>query len=272
MKPLLKWAGGKTKLLPELLKHVPARIGCYVEPFVGGGALFFELASRDVFKSAVLTDKNAELINFYAQVQRNPHGLIEVAGKLAKEYSEAHFYEVRDLFNLRRGVSTKRIDIEKAAMFLYLNKTCFNGLWRVNRKGLFNVPWGKYASPTIVDADAIFQASALLKKVVLAVSDFEGAVMGGGDFIYCDPPYDVVSETADFTGYTAGGFGWSEQERLERWARKLDARVVMSNADTPRIRKLYDKGWKLHGVKAARAINSKGDKRGKVGELIMVKR
>ena len=267
MNPILKWAGGKRRLLPELLKHVPKKIECYAEPFVGGGALFFEIQDR--CEEAILCDANAELINFYHVVQASPRLLItRMKGYV---YDEENYYAVRAIDPKELGV------IDRAARFLYLNKTCFNGLWRVNKEGRFNVPFGRYTNPTICDADAIRAACDVLTKATLQPRDFEqSTAFADADFIYCDPPYDIVSKTSSFTKYAKDDFTWADQERLEAWARARvgdGSVVVLSNAKTKRIEKLYSgKIWTTRTVKAARAINSVGSKRGKVDELIIYSR
>jgi len=273
-RPFVKWAGGKTKLLPELLKHVPEKIDTYVEPFVGGGALFFELANQRRFRKAIICDMNAELINAFVVVWRSFPALVIQLERHKEKHSEEYFYEVRALD------TSALSDVARAARFIYLNKTCFNGLYRVNKAGKFNVPFGKYKNPTVCDLENLREVSKLLREVEIefVVADY-GRLLenldvfgkGGFHFVYCDPPYDTISKNADFTSYTEGGFGWKEQERLEAIARAIPAgrtKIVLSNADTPRVRKLYEK-WTLHEVRAERSINSNPDKRGKVGELVI---
>jgi len=298
MRPLLKWAGGKTKLLPELIQRLPSnatvrgeafptKICHYAEPFVGGGALFFHLASLGRIQRATMVDKNAALINFYEEVRDHPRELVEevrrccgrpgeAASLVQAPYDKENYYAMRDAFNEHSLSKMKQLTkTERAAVFLYLNKTCFNGLWRVNKAGQFNVPWGKYENPTIVDADQIYRASTLLQGVELFDGDFTAcnAPLHEPTLVYCDPPYDTLSPTSNFTSYAAGGFSWDEQIRLESWARSLNAHVIVSNAATERIRELYaSKHWERHEVLAARAINCKGAGRGKVGEYIFVKR
>ncbi len=273
-RPFCKWAGGKTKSLPELLKHVPAKIHTYVEPFVGGGALFFELVKQRRFKHAILNDKNEELMNAYITLWRSFPALLTVLLRYSMRFLEKspvdrakYYYEVRaeDPASLN--------DAQRAARFIFLNRTCFNGLYRVNKSGKFNTPIGRYANPTICDEKNLRAVSDALKSIEIEFwrGDFE-ACMGIGDFTYCDPPYDILGENADFTSYTAGGFTWGDQERLEMVAyasaKRPGSKVVLSNADTPRVRKLYAK-WSIHDVKAERAINSRADRRGKITELVI---
>lgn len=262
----MKWAGGKRKLLPELLEYVPQKIDMYAEPFVGGGALFFHIWPR--CKQAILIDQNKDLIVFYRQLRDNPKELMTLA-KCWPINDEKVFYFVR-------GQNVKHMtDAQRAARFLFLNKTCFNGLWRVNMKGKFNVPYGRYKNPLVVDEEALMKASRALQIARIIHSDFTSCERYKPDFVYCDPPYDPVSASSDFTRYAKNDFTWKDQERLEAWAWKIrytnDARdpaIVLSNARTKRIRKLYRR-WDQHIIKAARAINANGDGRGKVKELII---
>jgi DNA adenine methylase len=240
--------------------------GRYFEPFVGGGAMFFRLAPA----SACLTDMNAELIGTYKAVRDEVELVIRHAGKLAAQHDEDFYYETRELWNASRAQLSPS---QRAATFLYLNKTCFNGLWRVNKKGFFNVPAGRYSNPTVCDAEALRAASAALEKAELACRPFEHVVdeAGAGDFVYFDPPYDPVSGTSDFTSYTADSFTADDQARLAKVFRRLADRgcaVMLSNSDTPFVRKLYA-GFKIDRVKCARAINSKADGRGAVNEVIV---
>jgi DNA adenine methylase len=268
-RPFLKWAGGKTGLLPEILPRLPAKIKTYYEPFVGGGAVFFALAAEKRFERAVLSDSNVELISAYIALAEDREGVIHLLDQHAKKHSEDYYYKIRAL-------DPQRLDLyERGARAIYLNKTCFNGLYRVNRKGGFNVPFGRYENPPICDAENIRRVSAVLRRkgVRLWRIDFEDVVRGArpGDAVYFDPPYVPASTTANFTAYSAGGFAASDQERLRDVARVLVARgvcVLLSNSDTPFVRKLYQE-FRIDEVRARRAINSKGDKRGKVGELLI---
>ena len=259
--PFLKWVGGKTSLLPELLRHVPARIRRYHEPFVGGGALFFAVAPR----RAVLSDNNAELVHCYRQVRDDVHGVLDVLSR--------HVYE-KDHFQAIRALDPQRLaPAERAARFIYLNKTCFNGLWRVNRSGRFNVPFGRYTNPRFHHPEALTAASRSLRGVELLHLPFEEALADarGGDFVYLDPPYDPVSATSSFASYTADGFTWDDQKRLARACIALNRRGVrflLSNTATGRIRDLY-RGFEQRSVRAPRFINSKADSRGQVDELLV---
>jgi DNA adenine methylase len=261
--PFLKWVGGKRQLLPEIRKHVPERFGRYFEPFVGGGAVFFDLYAAGRISKAWLGDVNPRLMLTYAAVRDNVGALIELLLVHSRQHSEKHFYETR--------VDRPLPPIIGAARTIYLNKTCFNGLYRVNRKGEFNVPFGKYKNPNICDAENLRACSTALTRVSLNCVNFDAVAATFGDFVYFDPPYYPVNETSDFTGYTPGGFGAADQQRLAEHARglkKLGVHVLLSNADLPPVRELY-KGFEMRTVQAKRAINSKGGKRGSVGELLI---
>lgn len=269
-KPFVKWAGGKRQLLPELLKRVPPKFGRYFEPFVGGGALFFTLAAQGGIEAA-LGDANVALMRTYRAVRDDVERVILLLREHKLAHSEEHYYTQRVLgFNNDDGAE---------ARFIYLNRTGFNGLYRVNRLGRFNVPYGRYTNPTICDADNLRACSRALRGVRLAEgSDFEwigwSDTFGAAkrDFVYFDPPYWPASGTADFTAYTADGFGPKEQTRLRDTALRLKARgvhVMLSNADVEPVRKLYAKGFKIERVEARRNINSRADRRGAVGEVII---
>jgi DNA adenine methylase len=263
--PFLKWAGGKGQLLPELLARVPPKLGTYHEPFLGSGAFFFALRAAGRLKRARLCDANEELINAFCAVRDDVEAVI---GHLRRHTADAeHFYEVRALDPANLSPS------ERAARLIYLNRTCFNGLYRVNTRGRFNVPYGRYQNPRICDPPRLEAASAALRGVELVCEPFGDALTRAkrGDFVYLDPPYVPVSKSASFTAYSAGGFGPVEQKRLARDAMALAERgvhVLLSNADVPVVHDLYADCLRER-VQAARAINSKGDRRGKVSELLI---
>lgn len=277
-KPIVKSAGGKTRLLPELLKFVPEKFGRYFEPFVGGGALFFELATTDRIRNgATLGDNNRDLMNLYDVVQETPGSLIKMlrdrygdTKRLVYEYDKDQYLKIRAQDPAALG------KIPRAARFMYLNKTCFNGLWRVNSLGRFNVPMGRYKNPVICDEEAILAASRALADASLFCGDFEDVLNvapepKAGDVVYFDPPYDPL-ESADesFTRYTKEDFVWKNQIRLytrARYLANLGVTVIASNSDTKRIRTLW-KGFEVTEVQASRAINSKTEKRGKITELV----
>jgi len=267
--PFVKWAGGKRALLPEILARLPKKARTYYEPFIGGGAVFFALAAEKRFERAHLSDSNAELVATYVALRSDIAGVLKALKHHAQRHSEIWFYRTRALNSKELGRA------ERAARFIYLNRTCFNGLYRVNRKGEFNVPFGKYVNPTICDEENLRAVSSVLKAsdALVHAHDFEVSVVlaGKNDAVYFDSPYAPVSETANFTSYTASGFTAKDQERLRDTAEILGRRgtyVLLSNADTPFVRKLY-KGFKIEEVRAPRRINSKGDKRGDVGELLI---
>ncbi len=291
MKPFLKWAGGKTQLLPELRARLPKKFGMYYEPFLGGGALFFNLALHGgtlensrarVFSTidACLNDSNEKLITTYKAIRDNVEGVITRLRLTAEEYNEAtatrqraHYNNVRAVFNSTGA----EVPAMHAARFIFLNKVGFNGLYRVNSDGLFNVPWGK-KKMYLPDAEGLRACSRALHGVALTNVDFEKAVALAkkGDFVYFDPPYVPASATSDFTAYSKDPFGPEEQTRLMCCARSLKSRgvhVLLSNSDTPFVRQIYGGKlavpFKIERVEARRNINSVGAKRGKVGEVLI---
>jgi DNA adenine methylase len=263
--PFLKSAGGKRSLLPEIREHVPASFGRYFEPFVGGGAVFFDLHAVGRADRAYLGDANIHWIMAYEAVRDDVDDLITALLAHAVKHSAEHYYAVRE------QSPTSRLAI--AARAIYLNKTCFNGLHRVNKAGKFNVPIGRYANPTICDEANLRACSVALQSVELARGDFASVMAHAraGDFVYFDCPYVPVSASSHFTGYTSGGFDWTDQERLASCARRLKKQgvcVLLSNADHLSVRRLYN-GFEMQTVKARRNINSKAGKRGVVGELLI---
>nr|HEX4314239.1 DNA adenine methylase [Kofleriaceae bacterium] len=264
--PVVKWVGGKTKLLHELLARMPERYGRYFEPFAGGAALFFRVSPE----RAVLSDANSDLIGLYRSLAGDVASVIRRLERHRTEHDSRHYYAMRERWN---DPEASWPAADRAAAFIYLNKTCFNGLWRVNRSGAFNVPIGSYADPPICVPDALRAASAALARADLRCGDYQAAVRDAarGDFIYFDPPYDPVSSTANFTSYGPDGFGPDDQRALADTARDLVARgcrVMLSNSDTPFIRSLY-KGFRVDRVKCSRAINSNAARRGDVDEVIV---
>lgn len=268
-RPFIKWVGGKGRLLPQLRPLLPegAADGVYFEPFLGGGAMFFDLAPKGM---SVLSDANEHLVNLYACVRVRVEDVIDRLHALESGgHDRATYYQARERFN------TVGDPVLRAALFIYLNKTCFNGLYRVNRKGEFNVSHGRHrrGRPTILDEDALRAASCALEKSMFLSVDFE-AVMRlamSDDFVYLDPPYEPASRTANFTSYTAGGFSQDDQRRLRDACVDLDrrgARFMMSNSDVPFVRELYA-DFRIHEVQARRAINADGSKRGPVGEVVV---
>jgi DNA adenine methylase len=267
-RPIVKWAGGKTRLLSSILPLVPARIRTYCEPFAGGAALFFALASESPrrFERAILCDANEELIVCYSAIKRDVGGVIRALCRYKS--TKAVFYKTRALN------PTKLTDARRAARFIFLNRTCFNGLYRVNSKNQFNVPFGRYKNPRICDAAGLRAASEALHVAQLVHGDFTDVTkkLGAKDFVYFDPPYIPSSDTADFTSYTRAKFKPVDQERLAREMRRLRrarVRVVLSNADAGDARALY-KTFERRVIMAPRAINCDGAKRGPVRELLLV--
>ncbi len=287
LRPLLKWAGGKRQLLPVLRGFYPEAFSGYVEPFFGSGAVFFDLidAGRTTGRRVRLADDNADLIACYREVRAHPEAVITALGALAKGHrdgGEAFYYEVRDQRFNRARAARAPYTPELAAMLIYLNRTGYNGLFRLNRRGGFNVPAGRYANPTICDAAHVRAVAAALGRaeVTLGCLGFEQtlAEASAGDFVYCDPPYAPLSNTARFAHYTAGGFTAADQARLQASlvaAADRGAVVVLSNSSAPLVERLYRApeavaaGLRLYRVPARRAINSRAASRGPIDELVV---
>ncbi len=260
-KPFLKWAGGKRQLLRHLRSRVPKH-GTYHEPFIGGGALFFDMAPE----SAVLADFNHRLVRTYRSIRDNPESVID---RLAEYPNEKQFF-----LRMRERDIDAECDEELAAWMIYLNRTGFNGLYRVNQKNGFNVPFGRYKNPKICDADNIRACAKRLVNVELLHSDFRTVEDRAkpGDFVYFDPPYVPASNTASFTAYTKKGFDLQDQAELRDLARRLKSKgvsVLLSNSSVPEVHALYADGFERIEVFANRAINSNAAKRGKVAEALI---
>ena len=272
-KPFVKWVGGKRQLIPELLKHIPKKFNNYFEPFVGGGALFFELYNLGILKDkkVYLFDINKELINTYKVIRNYPNELIESLKEFKTKHNKEFYYQIREL---DRNEDYKNLDnIIKAARFIYLNKTCFNGLYRVNKKGYFNVPMGSYKNPQIVDEENILKVSKALKHTIIKHCDYKevSKYVKENDFIYFDPPYYPLNETAYFTSYTKDDFLEKEQVELFETFKTLANKgcfVLESNSDTDFVYNIY-KEFTIEKVLANRAINSNGNKRGKITEILI---
>jgi DNA adenine methylase len=268
-RPFVKWAGGKRQLLPELRRHVPKhhgpeQQGRYFEPFVGGGALFFELRPA----RAVLTDVNERLIRTYRGVRDDVEHVIALLRSYERDHEEAFFYRLRDMDIDADG------DAQVAAWFIYLNKVGFNGLYRVNRQNRFNVPFGRHKNPTICDEATLRACSRALAGATIEVADFESAVASAapGDLVYFDPPYVPLSVTSSFTSYTSSGFDSKAQLRLRDLALQLKQRgvhVMLSNSSAEFVRELYEEGFTISEVSATRLVNSKATGRGAITELII---
>ena len=270
VKPVLKWAGGKRQLLEPILSFVdrafPEQIEKYYEPFAGGAAVFFALVARGKFERARLSDMNADLIRVYTALRDDADSVIAELQKLLDlGHSEEVYYKVRD----KRPTKASA----RAARLIYLNRTGYNGLYRVNRSGEFNVPFGRYKNPRILDPSRLRAAAQALQGVELAVEDFEQSCKQAkrGDFVYFDPPYVPISKTSSFASYHSVAFTLSEHERLAKTFARLTKRgvsVLLSNSSTPETRELYT-AFDTQTVHATRAINSVATRRGTVPEILV---
>lgn len=263
--PFLKWAGGKSQLLATYTQFFPDKFHQYYEPFVGAGAVFFRLGSMRPEMRATISDCNAELINCYETIKSDVNSVIEQLRTYHND--EELFYHIRALS------PAKLTKPERAARMIFLNKTCFNGLYRVNSKGQFNVPFGRYKNPRICDEENLIAVSNRLSKVKVLHRSFQHVLEEAdkGDFVYFDPPYVPLNNTANFTSYTENCFGLNEQRLLADAFRTLDKRgcyVMLSNSDTKIVRDLY-RDFYVNRVKATRAINCHADKRGQISELLV---
>ena len=266
--PVLKWVGGKRQLLGEITPLLPGQITTYCEPFLGGGAVLFSLQPSN----AVVNDLNADLITVYEVIRDDVEALI--ASLKHHENTAAYFYAIRDM-DRDKAKYRALSKVERASRMIYLNKTCFNGLFRVNSSGEFNTPFGQYKNPNIVNEPVLRAVSCYFRDsgIRFYSEDFAATLdrVGAGGFVYLDPPYDPVSDTASFTGYNKGGFDKSEQIRLKQCCDDLTRRGVkflLSNSATPFIRELYQ-GYEMTIVKAKRAINADATKRGAIEEVLI---
>ncbi len=263
--PFLKWAGGKTQLLRQMAPFFPRSFRTYFEPFLGGGAVFFRLQP----KRAILSDLNPELILAFQTVRDNPEELMtELDKHYPKRNDPSHYYEVRALDPSRLR------PVERAARIIFLNKTCYNGLYRVNSKGAFNVPFGRYRNPTLYEPDNIKAVHRALKGTIITAGGYHEVCeyAGKDDFVYLDPPYQPLSVTSSFTGYTVGSFNERNQNELSEDVKSMNQRgckVMLSNSATPFVRSLYE-GYHIEVVNAVRAINCKGTGRGAIDELLIM--
>lgn len=265
--PFVKWIGGKRQILVHIRKRLPKTMPTYYEPMIGGGAVFFALANRRSFQRAVINDLNLELMEAYQALQ-DPTLLEEVIALLKTYVYEESFY-----YSMRSQLPSGMDKSHRVARFLYLNKTCFNGLYRVNQKGEFNAPFGDYKNPTICDENNLREASLALQGVRCTALDYAEVVAEAkaGEVVYIDPPYLPQSTTANFTAYTKGGFPFSEHERLASIFKELAGRgvkVLLSNTDQKPIRQLY-RGFRISRVEAKRNVNSDGGGRGYVSEILV---
>lgn len=269
--PVVKWVGGKRQLLPEIKKYLPQNFNTYFEPFVGGGAVLFEIQP----KKAIVNDINKELINLYSVIQNNVDDLISVLSNSNKYANTSEcYYTIRELDREPQKYN-KLTGIERAARILYLNKTCYNGLYRVNSMGEFNSPFGSYKNPNIINEITLRAVSKYFNdsSIKFLNGDFEKTLKGAkkGDFVYFDPPYAPISKTSNFTGYNENGFGESEQGRLKELCDTLNKKGIkflLSNSDCEFIRDLYS-GYNIVTIQAKRVINSNGNNRGSVSEVLI---
>ena len=263
-KPFVKWAGGKRQLLAELEKNFPKQFGTYFEPFLGGGAVLFDLLAKKPNLKCSVSDLNSDLVLAYVTIRDKLGRLIESLENHSKNYhkdSTGYYYEVRK--------QEPKSQIEKVSRLLFLNKTCFNGLYRVNSKGKFNVPLGRYTNPNIVNRENLTTVSKFLQsdKIKISCRDFESILKDAkkGDFVYFDPPYQPVSDTANFTSYTHRDFTEDDLQRLADLASQLNSKgshVLLSNSNTKIVKKIFSsKKWKIKEIAVNRAINSNSQKR-----------
>ncbi len=296
MRPFLKWAGGKTQLLNEFCKRLPpglktGHITTYVEPFIGGGAFFFFLAERYSFKQCTICDANQELIIVYRVIRESVNELAEELASFQSVYQENNergqenlYYETRAAFNRDLpGISIDTFQpswVERAAQIIFLNRTCFNGLFRVNRKGEFNVPFGRYKNPDILNKDNLNNVAAILKNTRILHGDFTMCrdAIDEHTFVYLDPPYRPLNHTSSFTSYGKSGFSDADQARLAIFYRELDslgAKLMLSNSDPKNIDpsdSFFDDlyaGYTIERIPARRMINSNGARRGEINELVI---
>lgn len=286
-KPFIKWVGGKTQLLDEIRKYYPSHIEKYCEPFVGGGAVLFDVLVKISPKEVLINDINAELINTYRQIKDNCSGMINVLAELQEVYwnsslekNKSLYFEKRERFNILKVNGLEKENLEKAALFIFLNKTCFNGLFRVNSKGLFNVPFNNAKKPLLCDEENLKACSEVLKNVKMTVGSYSQCkdFIDGNTFVYIDPPYRPLTQTAAFTSYNENSFGDKEQIELAKFIEEISNRkavVVTSNSDPKNVceddsffDKLYKK-FTIRRVSASRMINSNAKKRGAINELLI---
>jgi DNA adenine methylase len=296
VKPILKWAGGKGQLLEQIAKHLPqelieGKIDCYIEPFIGGGAVFFWVAQNFNIKEFYLSDINQELILLYKAIQKDVSSLVEELKKIENEYlilneekRKIYFFNKRNRYNdFKNQIDLKNFDISwftRSAEIIFLNRTCFNGLFRVNKKGCFNVPFGNYKNPRICHTDNLISASKLLQKATIQYFDFSEiqSLATPKTFVYFDPPYRPLTKTASFKSYSQFDFNDEEQKRLASFYQKLHHRgtkLMLSNSDPKNIDKndnffdeLYS-GFTINRIQANRMINSKASRRGAISELLI---
>jgi len=271
-KPFVKWAGGKRQLIPILNENLPKSFGTYYEPFLGGGALLFHMLTERKGQKCSISDLNSDLVLTYTTIRNRIDELISSLKNHERNYhkdSKTYYYSVRE--------SNPRSEIEKTSRLLFMNRTCFNGLYRVNSKGKFNVPLGRYTNPNIVNEENLRSVSAILEssKVAIKCRDFESVLRDAkkGDLVYFDPPYQPVSQTANFTSYTNKSFTYEDLNRLAELCLKLDSKgckVLLSNSDSKEVAEIFsNKSWKINRIQANRSINSNSKKRTGHFELLI---
>lgn len=285
--PFVKWAGGKTQLLPEIRKHYPHRIKKYCEPFVGGGAVLFDVLQKCRPEKVLVNDVNEELINTYLQIKTDCNLLIEQLSELQQDYKSQSleknkilFYEKRLCYNELKINRNDAENLEKAALFIFLNKTCFNGLYRVNKKGEFNVPFNNAKNPLICDEENLRACSELLQNVQMKTGDYSNCknFIDSETFVYLDPPYRPLTQTSAFTSYSENNFSDKEQLELGKFITEISskgAKVLASNSDPKNTNKednffddLYS-NFEIERITASRMINSNAKKRGAISELLI---
>lgn len=270
LKPILKWVGGKRQLLLKIMPLIPDNVSVYVEPFVGGGAVLFEYQP----KRAIINDYNEELMNVYKVIKESPDELIKILITHKENNSKKYFYTIRAV-DREENYMEKFSNVERAARTIFLNKTCYNGLYRVNSKGQFNTPYGRYKNPNIVDEQLIYAMSEYFNKndITIMNSDYKDALkyLDKDSFVYFDPPYLPISDSSSFTSYTQNGFTFEQQIELKEQCDILHQngiKFLLSNSDHPFIRDLY-KDYYIKTVHAKRTINSKANKRGEIKEVLV---
>lgn len=286
-KPFVKWVGGKSQLLEEIREKYPSKIEKYCEPFVGGGAVLFDVLSHFQPKEVLINDINKELINTYSQIKNNCKGMVALLSKIQSIYknhsleeNKKFFYEKRNRYNELKENENDVDNLEKAVLFIFLNKTCFNGLYRVNSKGLFNVPFNNAKNPLLCDEENLRACSRLLQNVEMQVGDYKQckSFISTGTFVYIDPPYRPLTQTAAFTSYSENGFSDNEQIELGNFITEISnkgAKVLASNSD-PKNSDINDNffddlysHFEIKRVAASRMINSNAKKRGAINELLI---
>ena len=288
VKPFLKWAGGKGQLIDEIEKFYPfdKKINKYAEPFIGGGAVLFDILNKYELEKIYISDVNKELVNCYVAIKENVHELIKKLRKIEDEFlarekedRKIYYYEKREKFN-KLKLENNNEKINRVALMIFLNRTCFNGLYRVNKKGLFNVPMGDYKNPKICDEENLINVSNKLRNVEIIYGDYRKSYdfIDENTFVYFDPPYRPLNQTSSFTSYTEYTFEDKEQIELSEYFKLLNekgAKLLLSNSDPKNVDindQFFDdlyKGFDIKRIEASRAINSKGEKRGKVTEVLI---